>query len=119
MEGIASRAAIREAIRATRPIYAGAKFGGNSFGACSPRCALLWWVLLPPSSPSSRPNLPPAGPVLAGLDALWARYDKAWKRLLSPGVITELRLRASFDVDLMAPWRIANNVPKGTIPDCA
>jgi hypothetical protein len=68
---------------------------------------------------SDRPNLPPPGPTLSGLDTLWSGYDRSWKRLLSPGALTELRLRASFDVDLMAPWRIANKIPKGTIPDCA
>jgi hypothetical protein len=68
---------------------------------------------------SERSNLPPPGPVLSGLNALWSRYESAWKRLLSPKAITELKLRASFDVDLMSPWRIANKIPKGTIPDCA
>jgi hypothetical protein len=61
----------------------------------------------------------PRGPVSEGLEALWSGYRSAWRRLLSPRAITELRLRASFDVDLIAPWRIANKIPKGTIPDCA
>jgi hypothetical protein len=64
-------------------------------------------------------NLPPPGPILSGLDALWSQWKNKWSRLLSAQVIAELKLRASFDVDLMAPWRIANKIPKGTIPDCA
>jgi len=55
---------------------------------------------------------------LERLDALWRRYDRGWKRLLSPGVLRELSLRASFDLDLLAPHRIANEIPKGTVPDC-
>src|SRR5262249_47265398 len=74
---------------------------------------------MPRPSMRDAPNLPPPGPTLAALDALWARYHGSWRRLLSRGAITELRLRASFDVDLMSPWRIANKIPKGTIPDCA
>lgn len=58
------------------------------------------------------------GETLRGLDILWARHDRGWKRVLSPRLVTELELRASFDVDLMAPSRIANKIPKGTIPDC-
>ncbi len=34
-------------------------------------------------------------------------------------MISELRLRASFDLDLLSPSKIANKVPKGTIPNCA
>jgi hypothetical protein len=59
------------------------------------------------------------GPTSERLEAVWRRYKSAWKRLLSPRAITELQLRASFDIDLIAPWRIANKIPKGTIPDCA
>ncbi len=59
------------------------------------------------------------GATSEGLEAVWRRYESAWKRLLSPRAITELQLRASFDIDLIAPWRIANKIPKGTIPDCA
>lgn len=58
------------------------------------------------------------GSTLAALDTLWARYRKGWRRLLSAGVIKELSLRASFDLDVLAPQRIANKIPKGTIPDC-
>jgi hypothetical protein len=61
---------------------------------------------------------PPAGPVSSGLDLVWDRFKSSWRRLLSPRAITELKLRASFDVDLMSPWRIANKIPRGTIPDC-
>ena len=61
---------------------------------------------------------PSIGPTQAGLDALWARHRSRWRRLLSPHMVKELVLRASFDVDLIAPHRIANLVPKGTIPDC-
>jgi Fe-S-cluster containining protein len=59
------------------------------------------------------------GPVRRALDALWERHAGGWRRLLSPGVIRELKLRAYFDVDLVAPHRIANKIPAGTIPDCA
>lgn len=55
---------------------------------------------------------------MRGLEELWARFDSTWRRLLSPRAITELMLRASFDVDLLAPWHIANKIPRGTIPDC-
>jgi hypothetical protein len=64
------------------------------------------------------PNLPPEGPTLQALDVLWDRYRNKWRRLLSTDAVQELKLRASFDVDLMAPWRIANKIPRGTIPDC-
>ncbi|MBI3178802.1 MAG: hypothetical protein HYZ27_04035 [Deltaproteobacteria bacterium] len=33
-------------------------------------------------------------------------------------MITELSLRASYDLDLLAPSRVVNTVPPGTIPDC-
>ncbi len=56
---------------------------------------------------------------LARLNQLWDRYRRAWRRLLSPKVRAELRLRARFDIDLMSPWQISNKVPTGTIPDCA
>lgn len=56
---------------------------------------------------------------LAALDAIWAKYASGWRRLLSHRMITELRLRASYDLDLLAPLSIANKIPKGTIPDCA
>lgn len=52
------------------------------------------------------------------LDALWSKYRSGWRRLLSPRLVKELVLRASFDPDVIAPWRVANEVPKGTIPDC-
>jgi hypothetical protein len=58
------------------------------------------------------------GPIQAGLEALWERHRSAWRRLLSPRAITELRLRASFDVDLVSTWRITNKIPEATIPDC-
>lgn len=66
-----------------------------------------------------RPNdAPPPGPVEQALDTLWSKYRAGWRRLLSRGMVKELVLRASFDPDLIAPWRVANKVPKGTIPDC-
>lgn len=58
------------------------------------------------------------GPVERELDELWGGYSSPWKRLLSRGALTELQLRASFDLDLLAPSRIANKVAAGTIPDC-
>jgi Fe-S-cluster containining protein len=61
---------------------------------------------------------PGPGPLEAGLDALWDLHRSRWRRLLSPRMVRELTLRASFDVDLIAPRRIANTIPKGTIPDC-
>jgi hypothetical protein len=60
-----------------------------------------------------------SGPTEQALEALWSRYAVGWKRLLSPSVIEELKLRASFDVDLVPVHRIANKIPAGTIPDCA
>jgi len=56
--------------------------------------------------------------VLEALDHLWSRFRNKWRRLLSKQAITELSLRASFDLDLLAPKRIANQIPKGTVPDC-
>ena len=61
---------------------------------------------------------PPRGPVQDGLAALWSRYRSKWRRLFSTRMIAELELRASFDVDTLSAWRIANRIPKGTIPDC-
>jgi Fe-S-cluster containining protein len=52
------------------------------------------------------------------LDDLWGRYRNKWRRLFSAKAIAELELRASFDVDTLSAWRIANRIPKGTIPDC-
>ncbi len=65
------------------------------------------------------PNDAPApGPVESALNSLWHNYQHSWKRLLSTGVMKELMLRASFDPDVIAPWRITNAIPKGTVPDC-
>lgn len=61
---------------------------------------------------------PPAGAVQEGLDALWSRFRSKWRRLFSRRMIAELELRASFDVDTLSTWRIANRIPKGTVPDC-
>ena len=58
------------------------------------------------------------GPVQQGLDALWGRYRSKWKRLFSTKMIDELVLRASFDIDTLNPFWIANKIPKGTIPEC-
>jgi hypothetical protein len=57
-------------------------------------------------------------PTLAALDALWSHYANRWSRLFSPGAVTELMLRASFDLETLSVERIANRVPRGTIPDC-
>lgn len=61
----------------------------------------------------------PAGPTEQALDQLWSRFDRSWRRLLSPRILEELKLRASFDVELFSPRQIANEVPRGTVPDCA
>lgn len=58
------------------------------------------------------------GATLEALDALWARYRSGWRRLLSRGMVRELTLRASFDLDLLGPRAITNKVPLGTIPNC-
>jgi hypothetical protein len=55
---------------------------------------------------------------VAALDALWGSWRSRWRRLLSRHAITELTLRASFDLDLLAPERIASRVPLGMVPDC-
>ncbi|MCA9555046.1 MAG: hypothetical protein KC933_33755 [Myxococcales bacterium] len=67
---------------------------------------------------SGEDDAPAPGPVQAGLEALWGAHRSRWRRLLSPRMVQELTLRASFDVDLIAPHRVANAIPKGTIPDC-
>jgi Fe-S-cluster containining protein len=54
----------------------------------------------------------------AQLNDLWEGYRSKWRRLLSPKMIRELTLRASFDVDPINPRKIANNIPKGRVPDC-
>jgi Fe-S-cluster containining protein len=59
-----------------------------------------------------------AGPTLARLDELWGRYRSNWRRLFSRRAVAELTLRASFDLDLLAPERIARRIPKGQVPDC-
>lgn len=61
---------------------------------------------------------PAPGPALRALDALWARHRRGWRRLLSRRAVAELTMRASFDPDLLAPWRVANRIPKGSVPDC-
>ncbi|MCC7386994.1 MAG: YkgJ family cysteine cluster protein [Deltaproteobacteria bacterium] len=63
-------------------------------------------------------NATPPGATLQALDDLWDHHRSKWRRLFSARAITELTLRASFDLDLLAPARIANRVPRGTIPDC-
>lgn len=60
----------------------------------------------------------PAGPTERALDVLWARFDRSWRRLLSPQLITELRLRASFEVETIDADDVENRVPRGTVPDC-
>lgn len=54
----------------------------------------------------------------AELDALWAPLESRWKRLFSRKIVKELTLRASFDLDLLAPAKIASRVAPGMIPDC-
>ena len=61
---------------------------------------------------------PQVGAHTRALDDLWGKYRSKWRRLLSHRAITELKLRASFDVDLLSHWRISNRVPDATIPDC-
>ena len=58
------------------------------------------------------------GSAVNGLAALWDRYRSKWRRLFSTKMIAELELRASFDVDTLNPFWIANKIPKGTIPEC-
>ncbi len=58
------------------------------------------------------------GQHVEALNRVWIRYRSKWRRLLSTSALRELRLRASFDVDLLGRWRIQNLVPAGTIPDC-
>ena len=60
----------------------------------------------------------PIGPRRRALEALWGRHRSKWRRLLSPSAVRELKLRASFDVDLLSRWRFTNRVPRGTVPDC-
>lgn len=57
-------------------------------------------------------------PTLAKLDLLWEQHRSNWRRLLSRGAVTELMLRANFDLDLLVPEEIANRVPLGTVPNC-
>ena len=57
--------------------------------------------------------------VMEGLDALWSQYANKWRRLLSRKAMTELSLRASFDVDLIDPKKVANDIPKGSVPECS
>lgn len=54
----------------------------------------------------------------AELERLWASLASSWRRLLSKSALTELSLRASYDLDLLAPREVVNAVPLGTIPDC-
>ncbi|CAN0557041.1 unnamed protein product, partial [Laminaria digitata] len=61
---------------------------------------------------------PPQGPLAEALDDLWQQYAQSWKRLLSAGMLKELVLRASFNPEPMPAWKVANTIPKGTIPDC-
>lgn len=53
-----------------------------------------------------------------GLESLWSGHKSAWRRLLSRNAIKELTLRASFDLDLLAPSRVTSRVPLGMVPDC-
>lgn len=56
--------------------------------------------------------------VLERLNALWVLHKSSWRRLFSRRAIQEAMLRASFDLDLLAPEQIANLIPKGAVPDC-
>ncbi|MCB9653058.1 MAG: hypothetical protein H6729_02855 [Deltaproteobacteria bacterium] len=80
-----------------------------------------------PNNPSD-PNAPnPDVNVIAAtacntfdaLDALWARHRQPWRRLFSRRVVRELELRAHFDLDLLSPAAIKNQIPTGQVPDCA
>ena len=66
----------------------------------------------------SGPERPTPGPVELGLRSLWDRHRRGWRRLCSPQLVAELRLRAQFDLELLSPWEIARKIPAGTIPDC-
>jgi len=61
---------------------------------------------------------PSHGPLVQALDDLWQQYAQSWKRLLSAGMLKELVLRASFNPEPIPAWKVANTIPKGTIPDC-
>lgn len=54
----------------------------------------------------------------AGLEGLWGGLKSGWQRLLSHRAIKELELRASFDLDLLAPSRVNSRIPLGMVPDC-
>lgn len=60
----------------------------------------------------------PEGQAESALNRLWLQHRSGPARLLSPRLWDELRLRSSFDLDLLAPARIANRVRPGTVPDC-
>lgn len=49
----------------------------------------------------------------------WERWRRGWRRLGSPRVIAELRLRARFDLELLSPHELALKIPPGTVPNCA
>lgn len=61
---------------------------------------------------------PDRGPTRQRLDALWERHRSRYKRLVTRPV-SELSLRASFHVRPTSVRAYANEVPAGTIPDCA
>lgn len=54
----------------------------------------------------------------AALAELWSAHRSGFRRLMSTGLIRELELRSSFDLDLMVPDRVRNRIQAGTIPDC-
>lgn len=61
----------------------------------------------------------PLGPTGSALAALWTKYERGSKRLFSRRIWKELVLREAFDLDLFVPNKVKNEIPSGTIPDCA
>ena len=52
------------------------------------------------------------------LDTLYQKYARSGKRLLSRRLVSELRLRAYYDLRSVDLRKVANKVPLGTVPDC-
>ena len=64
------------------------------------------------------PAIPITKSISQALDLLWKDYESKWKRLLSPQFLTELSLRAIYDVQPINLKKIVSIIPAGTVPDC-